>query len=173
MTGRMICLNGENGVDFDLDGIKKVESVPGERVVLPYDHLATRDLVLKMYALVEKEGQLPSKLDWKEALSFLEKQIQKGKLNAERGMGFGILSDGVLNASRWSNKYPDVIVPQIYTLEDHLWVPQKVESAGAFCGGEEAVYHYENSLWQRYINSRQTEKDKHDYLGAFFNGKVN
>lgn len=138
--------------------------LPQRRVIPMGPSNSLTGLILKEYILQEN-GKFPQiKEDWIGPWKLLKKQFKTGKLKPLSGMGFSILSSGILNVCRWDSQYIDVIVPQIYTFENGLWKPQKVEDVGAFCSGEKRVYDHENNAWLKYLNTKRTDEDKLDYL---------
>lgn len=127
----------------DLDELGITGKAPPTRIINPYGHFETSELVLKIYTLIEK-GETISRKQVRHAMNFVRFQIEEGKLNTRSGMGFGIVSPEILNISRWDKEYSDVIVPGIYTLEDELWQREQVDEVGAYCSGERVIYNFEN-----------------------------
>ncbi|MBI4983204.1 hypothetical protein HZC32_00985 [Candidatus Woesearchaeota archaeon] len=152
----------------DLDSLGNVSGDLPQRKVVPYrcsDGLS--GLVLKEYTMEEKGKVAPTRGDIVDVHMLLRDELEKGNMNPLSGMGFSILSSGILNVCRWDSEYIDVIVPQIYTLKKGLWMPQKVETVGAFCSGEKRVYDHENNAWLRFLSSERTDQDKSTYLNDF------
>lgn len=138
--------------------------VPKRRIT-PGELFVFDGLTLKSYFMQEKGQNNPTKLDLFSTKDFLEEMIQKEELATHSGQGFLILSKGILNVCRWSEdpRTEDVSIPQIYTLEDSLWVPQRVGKVGVFCNGEERVHHHESGTRVKYLNSSRTPKDLKKY----------
>jgi hypothetical protein len=123
----------------------------------------TPSLILKFYVMQGK-GKGISGGDIREAVGYLQNGYNME--NDLTGMGFSVLSDGILNICRWHNEYSDVIVPSVFTFdkEDFRWLRENIEKVGAFCSGEKAVYDHENSAWLRYVRSGKEAQDKVNYL---------
>jgi hypothetical protein len=120
-------------------------------------------LALKFYVMQERGKHTPTHGDIREAVSYIQ---EKAGIEPHSGMGFSILSDGILNVCRWHEEHNDVVVPSIYTWDGSniTWQPKKIEREGAFCSREKAVYDYENNAWLEYIASERADKDKKTYL---------
>ncbi len=152
----------------DLASLGNVSGDLPQRKVVPYgcsDGLP--ELVLKEYTMKERGKVAPTKGDLVDVHMLIKDELEKGNMKPLSGLGFSILSSGILNVCRWDSEYIDVVVPQIYTLEKGLWLPQKVEAVGAFCSGEKRVYDHENNAWLRFLGSKRTEHDKLTYLNDF------
>jgi len=113
---------------------------------------------------------------------FVEEAIKKDKIMRGIGLGFSILSDGVLNISMWGGEYPSLINPSIFTydrgasfddaVEKNKLVRVPVSKAGAFCCWELGIVPYEAKAWRTYLFSRHSDTDKQKYLDDFFSGEV-
>lgn len=161
-SGKLEDLTGLGNVPVLVSG-----DLPQRKITLKKYSDGLPGLILKEYTMKEKGGILPTRWDLVEVDVFLKDELKKGNIKPLSGMGFSILSTDVLNVCRWDSESVDVVVPQIYTLEDGLWTLQKVESVGAFCSGEKRVYDHENNAWLEYIESDRTNQDKANYLNNF------
>jgi hypothetical protein len=127
-------------------------------------------LILKSYIMEETGKSSLGQRELFRAYDALDDGFARNKIDQLSGMGFLILSDGVLNVCRWQDdpECLDVIVPAIFELDDKTWFQQEVNRVGAFCSGEQKIYAHENDAWLRYLASERTEKDKLTYFGDFF-----
>lgn len=152
----------------DLASVGNVSGELPQRKVIP---LSCSDglpgLVLKEYVMEERGKVAPTRGDIVDVDMLIRDELEKGNMRPLSGLGFSVLSSGILNVCRWDSEYMDVVVPQIYTLEKGLWTPQKVETVGAFCSGEKRVYDHENNAWLRFLGSKRTDQDKLTYLNDF------
>ena len=158
-----------------LQGIKvrdfaDLGNVSGElpkRKIVPHGCVNLQGLILKQYTMKETGKVAPTEKDLTDISRLLQDDIKEGKLKSLSGIGFSIISSGIVNICRWDTNYVDVVVPKIYTLEKGLWMPQEVETVGAFCSGEKRVYDHENNAWLKYLGSKRTNIDKINYLTNF------
>ena len=149
--------------------VRKIEGVFSKKEVFPIFHeVLSRSppLILKQYGIVEN-GERANISTLNILNDYVEKEIERGQLDPQTGFGFSVLSKGVFNVSRWSRKYPNVIVPQIYVFKDGEWKPERVEVVGAFCEAEARVYQHELFTWLKFLNSPRKKVDKRRYLENF------
>jgi hypothetical protein len=125
------------------------------------------ELILKTYAMEEKDKRAPSVRDMVSVHELLNDEFKNINIEILSGMGFLILSNGILNVCRWDTEYPDVVVPMVYEFNGKIWAPQSIEKVGAFCSGEKRVYDHENGAWLEYLYSARTDKDKLIYVNDF------
>ncbi|MBU0906590.1 MAG: hypothetical protein KKD18_04885 [Nanoarchaeota archaeon] len=164
----------EREYEGDPSGLVNVGNVKGdvpERAVAPRGWIEVPGLILKEYVMSEGEWTV-SRDEEEGIIRLLGREVLDKKLNPLAGLGFAIISGGILNVCRWDIQYIDVVVPQIYTLEGCGWAQQSVEKAGAFCSGEKRVYDHENCAWLAFLAAdRSTHKKAQSaktlYLSAF------
>lgn len=150
------------------------EYIHESRYASPEGIIATPVLVLKMYDL--QLSGINNPID--AARGFLNREIDAGNINPLIGMGFAILSRGMLNVSRWDKKYPIVINNKIYTFDINF--KRSFESArkvsvdevGPFCIWELGIVNHEREAWKEYLDSERSEQDKRNYLLNMIKGEL-
>lgn len=144
-----------------------------KRVAYPAGLFENSALVLKIYEMLkvnEKDKWDPNMLLGERSMllgEFLSNKIKEGNMKPYLGLGFAILSEGMLNVARWDVKYPYVLKNQIYEFEnDDLRTDSlsDIRDIGAFCAWELGIVDHERNAWLRYLESERTVRDKNNYL---------
>lgn len=123
----------------------------------------SKKLMLKHYVMF-KEGQ-PFSLD-SQCIAFLYKEIRQNRIAPFSGLGFSILSEGILNVARWDVAIPELIKNRVYTFEGEFEEVKRVDigEVGSFCLWELGIVAHEVHAWKKYLSSARTEEDKDLYL---------
>ena len=161
---------------FDVEELKNLGQVSSKYVyeqmeVHPRGLVRCESLVLKLYEMHVK-GK-PLKTDLKQTKRFLQNRINKGEIEPLLGLGFAILSDGMLNVARWDTEYPAVPKNQLYEYKKGDLGTAKLldlKDVGAFCLWENYIVHHEGDAWRTYLMSLREEGNKKDYLSNVIEG---
>jgi hypothetical protein len=83
----------------------------GKRFVKSQGLIVTKNLVTKLYTMLPKG----TSIDLDSAKKFIRDKIEKGEIRPYlSGMGFTILSPGILNASVWGEQFPTLAKNEVY-----------------------------------------------------------
>ena len=130
------------------------------------------NLVLNMYKLIKvnSEGDYYKGPLNVAVNNFLDCEIILERIDPLIGLGFTILSEGMLNVARWDNEKSHVLRNQIYSFEENIKIAKILDigEVGAFCTEELEIVSYEKEAWKKYLISQHTEKDKRRYLQDFY-----
>src|SRR3989344_1199900 len=155
-------MNGE--IDYSRIGnLTQYQHEP--RIVRNQSLVATPDLVLKLYLMARDEYSVPNFVH--DAEKLLKKKIEEGEITPLTGLGFAILSDDMLNVTRWDTKYPIVVRNKIYGFEEgnvDSSQPLDINEVGSFCIWELGIVSHEKEAWKRFLTSQRKESDKRKYL---------
>lgn len=153
-------------------GIGNVNHTLKLKVIFFEGLLKDPKLVLKMYALVDNP---PGNAEPREKIERLERvlqmEIDAKRIPHESGVGFAIMSGGVINVSEWMAKEPAVLRNQVYIQSYNTnpltATPADVAKIGAFCVHELQVVGFERNAWIDYLNSEKSTRDKERYFATF------
>jgi hypothetical protein len=134
--------------------------------------------IVKMYSMFPEGEAIPIGPMISHARDFVRRELRHGRIEPKLGLGYAILSDGVLNVSMWGKETPPVIHPNIYTflensdvLSDNLKRGDLVEE-GAYCAWEFAIAGHEAEIMRQYTHSEMTEEDKSAWLASVYSGEI-
>ncbi len=157
---------------------------PKTRIVRTHEPVYEQDVAaLKVYSMLCKKTKPFTRQEIDFAKFFVERELKLGSIDRKIGLGFLILSEGVLNVNIWGGDYPSIITPNIYTFGESGILNQnfslkKAEEVGAYCAWEadcaweaEIVGH-EAKAWREYMFSKRTEVDKLLYIRNLYSGKI-
>jgi len=139
----------------------------GKRFVKSQGLIETPNLVTKLYTMLPKDASI----DLDSARRFIKTKIEEGEIIPHlSGMGFTILSPGVLNSSVWGEEFPVLSKNEVYffnqnDLSDARRLDLNVK--GESCAFERIIAGYEALHWLKYLKSEKKEKDKEDYFNSF------
>jgi len=128
--------------------------------------IVTPSLILKKYTM-NKENELFYCETLVETSDFISGQVAIGKIKPLSGLGFVILSHGMINVARWDDKCPIVLKNQVYKYEKghpSFATLQDIREAGSFCVWELGIVNHERKAWKRFLSSQGTNEDKEKYL---------
>lgn len=134
------------------------------------------NLHLKLYTMVP-DGQPDFKHgDLGELRNLMEIMAQGNGLPRTLGLGFSIVSEGMLNVCTWGGKYPSLLHQRQYGFDHkdipHTFTPLDPTLEGLFCCWELGVVAHEGKAWRKYLLSSQTQMDRNNYLDDRFEGLV-
>ncbi|HLD48794.1 MAG TPA: hypothetical protein VJB11_00350 [archaeon] len=128
-------------------------------------------IILKFYDM-HKTGNAPDAKLIDESQTFLLNEIKKGNIEPYLGLGFAILSEDMLNVTRWDSEYPIVLKNQIYGYKKDFESAEllDIRDVGSFCIYELGIVNHERNAWKKYLESKRRGIDKSKYLNSFFEG---
>ena len=131
---------------------------------------------VKSYILQAEDGEELEKYSGLVTDSVSE-LLRRRAIPITMGLGFSILSEGVLNLCGWGGEeFPSTLHQAVYTfnqkpsLEDLQ--KQDLEKAGSICAYEGEIIGHESRLFRRFLNSSQDGNARVAYLENFFQGDV-
>jgi len=142
------------------------------RIAIADDLLITRtDMALKLYRMVREGGEVSESMS-----DIVRRFLHRARIKPFSGLGFVILSDGMLNVARWDSSNPCVLKNDLweYTPVGECFERRKlsVSKEGAFCAWELGIVAHEKDAWLRYLASKRCERDKIHYLSDRFSGSL-
>jgi hypothetical protein len=139
---------------------------PGPKIVRPHGLITSPDLVMKLYSMLSPGEEM----DLESAKDFVQGKIMEGEIKPyQSGMGFTILSDGVVNATVWGAEYPILGKNEVYFFSDPKLSDATrldLNKEGAYCLYEAQILAFEGARWLEYLRSDKREQDKEKYLDA-------
>jgi len=160
-------------IDYNSIGNLRDDYQHQPRVVEPKGLVVTPNLVLKLYSMFKDLP--PEKRTVAEAKKILKKDITREVLDPLSGMGFAILSEDMLNVSRWDDEYPIVLKNDIYCFDKGNIKSAElvdVRDAGSYCVWELGIVNHERDAWMRFLNSGRGKSEKQRYLDDFIRGAL-
>ncbi len=141
------------------------------RSVEPAGFFVHDQLILKLYYMVRETEPLPQNLQ-DNLHSFIDSEVNGGKLDVKQGVGFAILSQGFLSINIWGRG--NVLFTQTYTVENSFpELSQKtLEATGVACTWEARIMNHEYDRWHLYLETSMTTEDKKNYLQSFILGNL-
>ncbi len=128
-------------------------------------------IVLKFYEMFRHNKPSAHNVDLLRSRNFLEDVLRssgRNGFNRASGLGFAIVSDhaDMVNAVRWSLKYPTVPINTLWVYDgtSRVYKMQSIDSEGSFCRGERAIVDCESAAWDIYLGSPRRDDDKKAYL---------
>jgi len=140
-----------------------------QRLVTPGLALSLGDAYLKWYDIHRSELSITEELI-QESRSFLQAEVQAGRLNIQNELGFVLLHrcDSVvflfMNTWRNLNELWNIVYFKDLTNDGTFQPVLKEGHAPAFCVWEMAPIWHERQAWDRYLYSKRSEADKSAYL---------
>ena len=134
--------------------------------------VTTPSLFLKLYSMAKDAH--PTNKTISDATRLLEREVAEGKIDPLTGLGFAILSEGMLNVARWDKEYPIVVKNQIYGFEGSInsAKPLDIMDVGSFCIWELGIVAHEKEAWKRFLDSERGKNEKCGYLSDFIEGNL-
>jgi len=159
--------------------LEKIGNIPKSyehkpRIAVPRGLINTRKAILKFYDMLITGCK--DKHPIGEAREFIKRKMNSVEGNLELGLGFVILSRGMLNFSLWSES--QIIIPkqEIYApfprTKHHDTKKISIDEEGAYCLWEMGIVAHEKEAWKKYLASGHMIKDKENYLNNFFSGNL-
>ena len=133
---------------------------------------------VKFYTLLPEDASYIRPKVIKKISEVLERKLVLGKLDSRLGLGFTMISDGIVNACFWGGEYPSLINPNVYRIgdldegTDIALFEQNISYAGAFCCWELGIVAHEARAWRNYLFTKMLETDKQKYLNDRFVGII-
>ncbi|MEK6896754.1 MAG: hypothetical protein AABX12_04845 [Nanoarchaeota archaeon] len=163
---------------------QKKAYVPLQHIVRPHNPWGADlgvDTNVKVYTMVpENEPDfIPGEM--RKIRDNVEIDLVEGRIDKRLGLGFSIISDGVVNVCMWGGDYPSLLNQSLYTFERkdlknfHFGEDLKrrsTEEIGSFCCWELGVVGHEGAAWRRYLLSPQSKADRIAYLEDTIEGLV-
>lgn len=164
--------------------VQKEAYVPRPHIVRPHNPWVTSlgvDTKVKVYTMVPENEPDFTLREMREIRDNVEMDLVERRIDKRLGLGFSIISDGVVNVCMWGGDYPSLLNQSLYTFErKDLENPsfggdlkmRSTEEMGSFCCWELGVVGHEGAAWRRYLLSPQSKADRSVYLKDTFQGFV-
>jgi len=163
--------------------LENIANVPEDYKSMPRTSVYTGliispELILKTYQMLKADEHFNPSLV-ANACRFLEREIERKKVDPMSGMGFAILSTDMLNVARWgAGGNARVLFNQLYQFSPNMKDPLdwsdrlSIEKSGSFCIWELGIVANEKEAWKRYLASKRTAEDKKAYLDSRMEGDL-
>lgn len=124
--------------------------------------------VVKCYEL-RQEGKKQNLPEWNQIQALLTNGF-RSTVDRELGLGFVIVSESVVNLSMWRKDFPHLPHQTLWTLvsppHPFNWSRSNCNVENSYCLGEGRIYTHERAIWEKFLNSPRTERDKWDYVNG-------
>ena len=142
--------------------------------------LETRpDVILKLYEMAKAGEDFYSNTQVGNIRDFVRSKFGfgRGELDRLSGIGFAIISKGMVNVARWGIDILYLPVNRLYEFKEMsppLTTFRVVNSdkEGAFCGWEIGIVDFETKRWFEFLRSPRKDDDKRRYLEARIEGDL-
>ncbi len=157
---------------------KEDECYSKERIARFIRLVRARKATSKLYSLTLKGQEDFSRELLIDAGDFISSEFDDGRIEPYSGLGFSIISDGLLNIVTWGGNHIDVCNPHLYGFDSKKlfmksFEPLDVRDEGAFCIYETRIANYEGTAFLRYLKSERRKEDEKEYLSSRFSGVIN
>jgi len=136
-------------------------------------------VLLKVYTMMPK-GELNLQPDrYKEIEDNIAEKVLDRKIKPLLGLGFLIISDGIVNNCIWGGEFPFLLNQNVYSFSPKAKTGNlnleklSLAKSGTFCCWEGEIVGFESNAWRQYLNSPQKYSDMDKYLGTKFEGIIN
>ncbi|MDP2925709.1 MAG: hypothetical protein Q8N99_05030 [Nanoarchaeota archaeon] len=127
---------------------------------------------VKLYTMFEYGTNPYWSKDISTVKNLVGSRLRSGKINRKNGLGFGILSEGVLNVTMLGGDFASLMTPEIFIFEAERlrslkdFEQQNVRESGAYCVWEmKDIASFEaNSYARNILYTGGSEKGKEKYL---------
>jgi len=134
-----------------------------------------KEIRIKRYTLVPQGERDFNESEVRALDSILESRITNREINPKSGLGFSILSDGILNVCMWGGQYPSVLNQNLYLFDREELTKNypdirkgQIDQLGSFCCWELGITGHEATAFRRYLSSPQSKEDQEEYLANCF-----
>jgi hypothetical protein len=109
---------------------------------------------------------------------FIAGDLLSLKQRGTTGLGFSIISPGIVNISMWGGELPMLVNQNIYEVsKDEANPLSKIRRLspgedGAYCAREGRIVGHESGAWMHFLRSGRTSDDVAAYLINVFEGEI-